>query len=60
MTCAVAARIRWQEGADEIEVDQTFVYCGGETGYTDYPLPQGREERTGDRLGLGRERQRLG
>ncbi len=31
---------RWQQGADENEVDQASVYGGGETGYTDYPFLQ--------------------
>ncbi|MEX0153470.1 alkene reductase [Microbacterium sp. LMI1-1-1.1] len=31
---------RWQNGADENQVDQATVYGGGEHGYTDYPFLQ--------------------
>ncbi len=31
---------RWEQGADENDVDQASVYGGGERGYTDYPFLQ--------------------
>ena len=32
---------RWEQGAEENEVDQATVYDSGERGYTDYPVLQG-------------------